>query len=233
MKRLLRATEMLAWGVFFAFAALVLALRFWVLPDIERYREHIVSAMSRGVGLPVRVGRIEAGWLGLRPQITLSDVRIHDAQGREALVLPSVHNVVAWRSLAHGELRLHQLTIEGLRVNVRRDTAGELYVAGSRLARGGAGGGPGFGGWLLGQSEIVVRNAEIEWQDEMRAAPPLTLSALDLRLVGSGTSLSLGLTARPPAELGTSLEVRALVEAAGAQISGWRAAYSCKSAIPT
>ena len=45
MKRLLRATEMLAWGVFFAFAALVLALRFWVLPDIERYREHIVSAM--------------------------------------------------------------------------------------------------------------------------------------------------------------------------------------------
>jgi hypothetical protein len=38
MKRLLRAIEMLAWGVFFAFAALVLALRFWVLPDIERYR---------------------------------------------------------------------------------------------------------------------------------------------------------------------------------------------------
>ena len=222
MKRLLRATEMLAWGVFFAFAALVLALRFWVLPDIERYREQIVSAMSRGVGLPVRVGRIEAGWLGLRPQITLSDVRIHDAQGREVLALPSVHNVVAWRSLAHGELRLHQLTIEGLRLNVRRDAAGELYVAGSRLARGGAGGGPGFGGWLLGQSEIVVRNAEIEWQDEMRAAPPLRLSALDLRLVSSGTSLSLGMTARPPAELGTSLEVRALVEAAGAQISGWK-----------
>jgi uncharacterized protein YhdP len=222
MKRLLRATEMLAWGVFFAFAALVLALRFWVLPDIERYREHIVSAMSRGVGLPVRVGRIEAGWLGLRPQITLSDVRIHDAQGREALVLPSVHNVVAWRSLAHGELRLHQLTIEGLRLNVRRDAAGELYVAGSRLARGGGSGGPGLGGWLLGQSEIVVRNAEIEWQDEMRAAPPLRLSALDLRLVSSGTALSLGLTARPPAELGTSLEVRALVEAAGAQPAGWK-----------
>src|SRR5215217_3677361 len=99
MKRLLRAVEMLAWGVFFALAALVLALRFWVLPDIERYREDIVAAVSRGIGLPVRVGAIEAGWLGLRPQITLIDVRIHDPQGREALVLPSVHNVVAWSSL--------------------------------------------------------------------------------------------------------------------------------------
>src|SRR5687767_4054050 len=221
MKRLLRATEILAWTAFFAFAALVLALRYWVLPDIERYREHIVAAMSRGIGLPVRVGRIEAGWLGLRPQITLSDVRIHDAQGREALVLPSVHNVIAWRSLLHGGLRLHQLAIDGLRLGVRRDAAGDLYVAGTRLARGGSGGGPGFGGWLLGQGEIVVRNAEIEWHDEMRGAPPLALSALDLRLLGSGTSLSLGLTARPPAELGTSLEVRALIYADGLQGAGW------------
>jgi uncharacterized protein YhdP len=55
MKRLLRATEILAWAAFFAFAALVLALRYWVLPDIERYREDIVAAMSRGIGLPVRV----------------------------------------------------------------------------------------------------------------------------------------------------------------------------------
>ena len=54
MKRLLRAIEMLAWGAFFAFAALVLAVRFWVLPDIERYRDDIVAAMSRGIGLPVR-----------------------------------------------------------------------------------------------------------------------------------------------------------------------------------
>ena len=107
MRRLARALELLAWGAFFLFAALVLALRFWLLPDIERYREHIVGAMSRSLGLPVRVGAIEAGWLGMRPHIALTDVRISDAQGREALVLPSIENVVAWRSLLRGELRLH------------------------------------------------------------------------------------------------------------------------------
>jgi len=220
MKRLLRAIEMLAWGAFFAFAALVLAVRFWVLPDIERYRDDIVAAMSRGIGLPVRVGRIEAGWLGLRPQITLSDVRILDLQGREALVLPSIHNVVAWRSLLYRELRLHQLTIEGPRLGVRRDAAGDLYVAGMKVSKGGSGG-SGVSGWLLGQSEIVVRNAEIEWRDELRGAPPLVLSALDLRMVSSGRSLSLGLTARPPAELGSGIEVRALVDAAGLRADSW------------
>jgi uncharacterized protein (TIGR02099 family) len=218
MKRLLRVIEVLAWGVFFAFAALVLALRFWVLPDIERYRDEIVEAMSRSIGLPVKVSAIEAGWLGLRPQITLTDVRIYDAQAREALVLPSIHNVVAWRSLIARELRLHQLVIgDGLRLGVRRDSAGELYVAGLKLGR--AEGGAGFGAWLLGQSEIVVRNAEIEWRDEQRGAPPLALSNLELKLVNSGASHSLGLTARTPAELGGSVELRALVER-NASLSG-------------
>ena len=75
MKKLLRAIEILAWGVFFALAALVLVVRFWVLPDIERFREPIVAAISQAIGRPVRVGAIEAGWLGLRPEIRLSDVR--------------------------------------------------------------------------------------------------------------------------------------------------------------
>ena len=58
MKRLLRALEVLAWFAFFAFAALVLALRYWVLPDIERYRPDIVAAISRAVGLPPQVPEI-------------------------------------------------------------------------------------------------------------------------------------------------------------------------------
>ena len=222
MKRLLRAIEILAWGAFLAFAALVLALRFWVLPEIERHREDIVAAVSRGIGLPVRVGAIEAGWFGLRPHITLSDVRIHDAQGREALVLPSIHNVVAWRSLLHGELRLHRLAIEGPRLGVRRDAAGDLYVAGIKVAppHGDTRGGAGLGG-LLGHGEVVIRNAEIEWRDELRAAPPLVLSALELRMATSGAALSLGLSARPPAELGSGIELRALVDARGMQPAAW------------
>ena len=46
---------------------------------------------------------------------------------------------------------------------------------------------------------------------KLRGAPPLVLSALDLRLVNSGGSHALGFTARTPAELGSTIEARALL----------------------
>src|SRR5207302_1428885 len=81
MTPLWRGIEALAWIAFFVFATLVLALRFWLLPDIERYRGDIVAAIERAVGLPIKIASIEAGWLGLRPQISLSDVHLYDHQG--------------------------------------------------------------------------------------------------------------------------------------------------------
>jgi uncharacterized protein (TIGR02099 family) len=207
MKRLLRAIEVLAWAGFFVLAAVVLAVRYWVLPDIERYREDIVAAMSRSLGVPVRIGAIRAGWLGLRPHIALSDVRIYDAQGREALVLPSIENVVAWRSLARRELVLHSVVIENPRLSVRRDAAGDIYVAGLKIS--GDAGGAGFRAWLLAQEDIAIRGAEIEWLDELRAAPPLAFSRLELRLVNARGAHLLGLKAHTPAELGSTIEARA------------------------
>ena len=168
MRRLLRAVEVLAWFAFFAFAALVLALRYWVLPDIERYRPGIVAAISQAVGLRLEVGALEAGWDGLRPQLRLTDVRLYDAEGREALALPALEHVVSWRSLLHLELRAHSLAIDGPRLTVRRNADGMLYVAGFALSPGAGDGG--FGAWLLAQEDMAIRNAEIEWRDEMRGA---------------------------------------------------------------
>ena len=209
MKPLWRAIEALAWIAFFVFATLVLALRFWLLPDIERYRGDIVAAIERSVGLPIKIGGIEAGWLGLHPRISLSDVHLYDHQGREVLALPSIRNVVSWRSLLYGQIRLHSLAVDGPRLDVRRGADGALYVAGMKLA---ADGERHFADWLLGQEEIVISNAEIEWRDEKRAAPSLALSALNLRLRNSGDQHSIGLTARPPEELGSSVELRAQLE---------------------
>ena len=101
------------------------------------------------------------------------------SRGREALVLPSVDNSLAWRSLVRGELRVHSLAIDGPRsaraprrrgrAPRRRDEAPQ--AAGDAALHGR------LGDWLLAQDEIVIRNAEIEWHDEQRGAPPLALSA--------------------------------------------------------
>src|SRR5205085_4999196 len=157
---------------------------------LEWLRPDIVARVASTVGRPVTIGRIDAEWLGLRPQINLSDVRIFDAEGREALVLPSVENILSWRSLAHGQLRLHALRIDGPKLAMRRDAEGAFYVAGLKLALGR--GDTSFSDWLLGQETIEIRNAEVEWLDEKRSAPLLKLGAINVRLTNDGDRHTLG-----------------------------------------
>jgi uncharacterized protein (TIGR02099 family) len=207
MKRLGRAIEILAWALFFSAAALVLALRFWLLPDIERYRERIVAAVSAAVGQPVQIGGINAQWFGFNPRIHLRDVRLFDGAGREVLVLPSVENQLAWRSLLRGEIKVHALAIDDLRVQVRRDAEGALHVAGLKAT-----GDARFARWVAAQDEIMLRNARIEWHDELRGAPPLVLSELHLRLRNSGASHAIAFAAVAPPALGARVDLRALID---------------------
>ncbi|MDW8469215.1 MAG: YhdP family protein [Burkholderiales bacterium] len=207
IKRFFLALEVLAWTAFFAFALLVLSLRYWVLPNIERWREDIVAELSRAIGLPVRIGAIETDWAGLRPRVSISDVRIYDRDGREALVLPEVENVVSWRTLAARELRLASVVIEGPRLAIRRDANGAITVGGIEIA--GTEGGGRLSDWLLAQDEIVIRDAEVVWTDELRGAPPLALEALNFRMRNDGERHAIGLSARPPRHLAPGLELRA------------------------
>jgi len=225
-RAVLRVLEWLAWGAFFAFAAVFLALRFWLLPQVERYREEVVAALTRAVGLPVAIGALSAEWDGLHPRLTLSQVRISDRSGREALVLPAIEPVVGWATLFTGELRLYSLTIDGPRLSVRRAPDGTLSVAGIALAAAaGAGNGSGnsqLADWILGQREIIVRDAEIEWIDEQRGAPPLALRGLQFRLRNRGQLHQAGLSARPPPELGAGLEVRVSLRGGSVrQLGAW------------
>ncbi|MSQ49521.1 MAG: TIGR02099 family protein [Betaproteobacteria bacterium] len=216
LRKLLRAIEVLAWAGFFTFAVIFLALRYWLLPNVEQYRGDIVAAISRAIGLPVKIGALATDWQGLRPRLSISDVRIYDSDGREALVLPAVENVVAWRSLAARELRLHSFLIDGPKLAVRRDAKGEIFVAGIRIS--GDKGDSKLSDWILNQDRIIIRGAEIEWRDEARKAPPLALSALNFRLENDGDKHLLGLSARPPPELGPGMEVRAALE--GGSVKG-------------
>ena len=220
LRNLLRALEILAWASFFAFAVVFLALRYWLLPNVENYRADIVAAISRSIGLPVKIGALSTDWQGLRPRLSIADLRVYDGNGREALVLPVVENVVAWRSLLVGELRLHSFLIDGPKLAVRRDAGGDVFVAGIRIS-----GDKGDGrvtDWILSQSQIIVRGAEIEWRDEARKAPPLLLSGLNFRLENAGDEHSVGFAARPPRELGPGIEVRARLEGASVrQLGKW------------
>jgi uncharacterized protein (TIGR02099 family) len=222
---------------YFAFAALILVLRHAVLPSIGQYQETIEKAVSQAVGLPVRIGRIEAGWDGLNPHLALTDVVVSDRQGRRAFALNRVDSVLSWQTLLRLEPTLKLLSVDGPILHVRRDTAGRISIAGVE-AEGESD--PRLAEWVFNQPRIRVRNAIIIWEDALRAAPPLVLEDLQFGLDNRGSRHRFGLSAVPPAHLASRIDIRGdvkgdigealehlsgrfFVELDYADLAGWRA----------
>ncbi len=201
--------RVLTWSVLLAglaFAAAVIVLRYWVLPDIERYRDDIARIVSERSKQKVTIEKIAANWDGLRPQLKLENVTVHDAAGRPAITLARMDQTLSWSSLALLELRFYALDIYRPTLNVRRDEAGVLSIAGVELT--GEGGDPGFADWLLRQRDIEVHDATLIWNDAQRKAPQLELKNVFLHVMNRGGRHRFGLTAKPPPELASPLDVR-------------------------
>ena len=204
-----RLVKTIAWGLgalYFAFVVAVLALRYSILPDIERHRPVIEDLVSQGLGQSVSIGRIEASWSGINPDLSLFDVQVKDAAGRPALAFSRVEAILSWWSVPRGKVRLRLLRIDSPTLNLRRDASGQLFVAGIPLSTGGDG--ADVSDWILGLRKIRIDNATLVWEDALRQAPPLRLEALNFALDNFGRSHRFGLTARPPAELASPIDVR-------------------------
>jgi len=223
-RRWWHVVEALLWVGFFAGAVILIGLRYWILPNVERYRPEIVEALSSALGLPVEIGSIEAGWNGVYPRLDITQLRIRDREGREALVLPAVEGELSWRALLQGRFGLHSFAIERPQLVVRRSPEGTLFVAGLRIDPDGDDGA--FTDWLLSQREIMIRDASVVWQDDLRGAPPLELQRLDLRLRNDGDDHRLGVSALPPANLGAALDLRAEVSGSSIrELTAWNGRF--------
>lgn len=189
------------------FFALVLGLRYLVLPNIDDYREPIAQTIARSIGQRVTIGSITGSWQGYRPELNLMDVKVFGADGQPALALDRVSTVLSWLSLLSVEWRFDSLAIYGPDLEVKRDVSGVLWIAGIEMQPQNSAGG-GFGDWLLAQRQVLVRDARITWLDEMRNAPKLQLDRVNFRLDSDGAIHRFGLTAIPPAQISSPLVAR-------------------------
>src|SRR5450830_2194345 len=193
--------------VYFIFCALFLTLRYGILPEIGSYKGNIEHIASSALGRPVSVARISASWRGLRPQLELSEVVIHDQYGQAALVLPQVSATLSWTTVLVGAPRFDNLTIVSPDLSILRDADGKLFVAGLPVASNndsGAG-----ADWLLSQREIVIRNGKLRWHDQLRGAPELALTGVNLVLHNHWREHQISLRATPPADHAGPIDVRA------------------------
>ena len=226
-----------AWRVAFAtvFAAWSLLLLAWltlqwgIVPRVGQWKPQIEQRASAALGVPVTIGAIRVQSSGWMPLIELDDVVLAPRGGTtpsaagEALRLPKVSATLSARSLLGWQLRFEQLHVDGAALEVRRDSAGRLFVAGIELRAGPLEEGSAGTDWLLAQHEIAVRNGRLRWIDEQRAAPPLELSAVDLVLRNGLAGHELRLDATPPPQVGRRFTLQGeFRQPLLAQRSDWR-----------
>lgn len=196
------------WGLvigYFVFCGIVLALRYSVLPRVGEYQADIERIASQAIGQQVRIGHIDAGWKGLNPELTLTDVRIADTQGRPAFALTRVDSVLSWQTLWRLRPTLALLALEGPVLHVRRDESGRITVAGVDTEGETD---PRILEWVLEQPHIRIRDAIVVWEDGRRKAPPLLLEDLQFGLDNSGKHHRFGFSAAPPANLASRIDLR-------------------------
>ena len=219
----LRTLRWLGWclmGLALVAAAAWAFLLIQILPRVDDWRDELTQQATQALGAPVRVGEVVGRADGIWPVLSLREVQILDGQGRTALRLPEVEARLSLSSLAptallDGELRLDRLVLVAPELDIRRDRAGVLHVAGLSLqgARSSAGEGSAAGDWVLSQSRIQIRQGTVRWSDEYLGAPTLALQQVDLTLKNRpswrGRVHELSLSATPPAEFGRRFRVDA------------------------
>lgn len=200
-----RLAALLWWGsvaVAVVFALAWTAIYGLIVPRIGELRPQLENKLSTALGVPLRIGKIEARVHGLMPTFEMSQVRLLDAQGRDALVLKTVTAAVSPQSLL--DLGFEQLLIEQPELAIRRDKQGKITVAGLDMSSSDPASADTSVGadWLFSQGEIVIRSGTLRWTDEQSAAPALSLSQVDLYLRNDSRKHQLRMDATPPANWG-------------------------------
>jgi len=196
-----------------AFLMLVLWLRYWGLPNIDRYREDIVSSISRASGMAVSAERIRGGWEGLRPYVSLDRFAMNDRRGKVALAFERADATLSWWALAFGDVRFHDLEFHRPELSLRRGTDGLVYLGDKPLNAAGPEKDDGrFTEWLLAQPRVRIHDARLTWRDEKTTAPEVRLTGVEIALERHHGRHLAALEAVPPRELAGRIVMRADVK---------------------
>mgnify|MGYP002073523986 FL=1 len=209
-----RAASVLRWTAWAAFASVILlglswlALRYYVWPNLDRWRPAIESRIAQTVGRPVKLGPLSTGFAGLRPRLVAREVRIDDEDGEQAFAAAEIRAVLSLRSLAAGRFALTLLEIDSPTLRIERVAERRVRLAGldidldtpvdqELLER------------LFAQRRIVLQHAQVHWHDRF-AGESAVLDDIEFALDSAGRRHRVSL--RAPVLPGLASDVDLAVE---------------------
>lgn len=203
----------LALAVYISVAALVLGIRYWVLPHVDQWRPVIAEEMARALGVQVHLGRVQAEWTGLDPSFELTDVDLSSPHGKPILHLPQMRAKLSWRSLLDGVPRFTLIEARGIDLTIRRSRRNNVWIMGQSVSLDTASASMSSAdlsglAWLATQRAIRFTDGTVRWVDESRGAAPLVLSQVTLLFENRGASHEFSLSAQLPGGLGSGFELR-------------------------
>ncbi len=206
-----KLTIVARWSLWLVFAGWFVFLATWgamhwlIVPRIGEFRPLLESRVAQALGVPVRIGAISAQSNGLIPSLEISNVELFDAQGRVALRLPRVLAAVSPRSL--WRMGFEQLYVDQPELSIRRDGEGRISVAGLDFAKS-QDSSNGALDWFFSQVEFAIHDGTVLWTDELRGAPTLALTQVDLVVRNQRLGHSARLDATPPEQWGGRFTLR-------------------------
>lgn len=205
---------------YFVFAALILTTRWYLLPQVDRYKGDIADFLSSATRSEVSIGHIEPRWDGFWPQLRLADVRFvkphATAAHDEMLVLPSLKATFNWKS-ALGTVSFRSLIIEDASLSIRRTGSATYDIGGFVVDLSDRPNNADAGSTIaavLEQDNIHITNATLRYIDLTTETPKeLHFNALDLSFIHDFSGWNLGLQASQIHERGTyPIDIRAHFE---------------------
>ncbi|NLY63855.1 MAG: AsmA family protein [Alcaligenaceae bacterium] len=206
-------------------SAVLLGVRYFVLPNVNQWRPQIQDYISQTLDLEVSTANLSIGWRQGSPVLTLQDVAINNEAATEYLKIKSVSAGINWQNLLRLRPFLSEISIEQAALNIRRDANGHIRLLGQKLT------GPtetpspvkpgddselsSLAAWLGTLTSLSLNNADLIWLDEQRQAPPLGLSGVTFAATRHNSSFDISFFAQLPEQLGKAVTLQARLESEG------------------
>ncbi len=155
-----------------------LAFQFYIKPNLNNYKSKIEALVSQSTGQTIKINSLEGRWDFINPEIALQEVLFYDSQNKITLTLKEISIDFSWLSPFYLKPTLSEIRLQAPKLLIKRDLNNKIFIGGILID------GPAnnkLTNWLLNQKKVVVKQGEIDWHDEYRQAPPLTLKDLNFR----------------------------------------------------
>ena len=154
-----------------------LTFQFYIKPNLNNYKSRIEILASEATGQTIKINSLEGRWDFINPEFALNEVVFYDSQNNTTLALQKISADFSWLSPFYLSPTLSEIKLKTPKLLIRRDMTNKIFIGGISID------GPAnnkLTNWLLNQKKVSIEQGEIDWLDEYKQAPVLTLKDLNL-----------------------------------------------------